>query len=113
MKWLTALLALLVFPVAARAACSVGAYGPGGGDFVVLGAPADSQATGQRYLFRDGRRGSTAEAESPVACERDVARVGAAAWPKLPMTERMTTFDSVATKLRGKLIEPAGVVPLL
>jgi len=109
MKWLTAFLALLLFPLAARAACTPGVYGPGGsGDFVVLAAPADTQAPGQRFMLRDGRRGATSDAGSPVTCDRDVASVGGASWSKLPLAERITLFESVGTKLRGKLIEPAG-----
>jgi pimeloyl-ACP methyl ester carboxylesterase len=114
MKSLSALVALLAaafVSTGARAACTPGAYGPGDGDFVVVVPVPSIPPPGQRYMFRDGRRGSTADAEGPVACADDVVTVrtgdGTARWPRLAMTETDATFDSVDTQLAGRLIEPA------
>ena len=70
--WLAALLAA----GPAAAACVPGAYGPGDGDFVVVVPTPAIPPPGQRYLFRDGRRGSTADATSPVMCTDDAVSVG-------------------------------------
>jgi uncharacterized protein len=95
------------------AACQVGAYGPGNGDFVVVTSPATLPPPAQRYLFRDGRRGSTTDADALVRCEDDGAVVvggkglGAAQWPRIAMSESDSTFSSHGTQLAGRLIEPA------
>lgn len=105
-------LALLAGAGVARAACRAGAYGSESA-FVVLGSPGTDRAAGQRYLFRDGRRGSTADAGSPVACTgEDMAAIaapdgGSQQWPRITMRETDATFDSAATPLVGQLIEPA------
>src|SRR5690349_619389 len=87
--WLPLLLCLAVsaFPTAATAACRPGIYRSNQKEFVVLGAPANPSAQGQRYLFRDGQRGLTSAAGSPVTCESDVATVTtpgqpAQRWPR-------------------------------
>lgn len=105
-----AIVAVLV-PSAADAACAPGAYGPGDGDFVVVVPVPNIPPPGQRYMFRDGRRGSTADAESSVACAGDAVMVGAVRWPQLAMTESDASFDSVGTALAGRLIEPASSDP--
>lgn len=111
---IAALVASLV-PTAGGATCAPGAYGPGNGDFVVVVPVPSIPPPGQRYMFRDGRRGSTADAESPVACADDAVTVRAgersARWPRLGMTETDATFDSVGTRLAGRLIEPASRDP--
>lgn len=108
----TILLSLaLSLPVQLHAACAPGAYGPGDGDFVVV-VPAESiPAPGLRYLFRDGRRGSTLEAGSPVTCVGDAIRVEVggrtAQWPDVALEQTDTSFFSLGTQLAGRLIEPA------
>lgn len=93
------------------AGCPVGAYGPGDGDFVVVTSPASLPPPAQRYLFRDGRRGSTADADSLVRCENGAVMVSvkggrAMPWPQLAMSESDSTFSSHGTSLVGRLIEP-------
>lgn len=94
-------------------ACTQGAYGSHGGDFVVVVPLPNSQAAGQRYLFRDGRRGSTADPDAPVTCLADALTAkqsdgGRERWAPLPMTTKDTRFSSVGTQLAGRLIEPSG-----
>ena len=97
---------------AAAAECPTGAYGSGhDGDFVVATSVPSIPAPGQRYLFRDGRRGSTLEADSPVRCTADGMRVRGAdgqstLWPRIALQETDTTFVSVGSRLAGRLIEP-------
>lgn len=105
-------LSLSAAPVAAKDQCRPGIYGADEDAFVVLGA-AGASGPGQRYLFRDGRRGSTAEAEAAVTCEGDMVNVFAPGgtaqqWPRRDTRETDTAFDSAATRLAGQLIEPAG-----
>ncbi len=114
--WLrNAALALVAVGAAAtaKAECGAGAYGTGEDAFVVLGAPGATPAAGQRYLFPDGRRGSTADAGAPVTCRDGVATVAAAdgvaqQWPRIALRETDAIFDSAATPLAGQLVEPAG-----
>ena len=102
---------ILFCPMApATAACPAGAYGSGDGEFVVL-APVDSiPAPGMRYLFRDGRRGSTLDENAAVACSGESVHVrgngGTQTWPRLPLRETDAGFSSVGTRLAGRLIEP-------
>lgn len=111
---LIALAALLGLAGAAMAApCRPGVYGDGTEASVVLGAPASAPASGQRYLFPDGRRGATGTAASPVACEADVATVTlpdgtTRRWPRSETRETDASFVSAATELAGRLVEPAG-----
>jgi len=100
-------------PAAAQAPCRAGIYRGGDGAFVVLGASPPGSASGQRYLFLDGRRGTASDAGSPVTCAADIATVtmsagGAQQWPRSETNETNATFDSVATPLAGQLIEPPG-----
>src|SRR5690349_21624939 len=113
--WLPLLICLAVsaLPTAAAAACRPGIYRSNQNDFVVLGAPANPSAQGQRYLFRDGQRGLTNAAGSPVTCDSDVATVTAPGqpaqrWPRELTRETDGPFESAATPLAGRLIEPAG-----
>lgn len=97
---------------ALAAGCAVGAYGPGDGDFVIVTSPATLPPPAQRYLFRDGRRGSTTDADAQARCENGAVQVRgkdqrAIPWPQLPMNEADTTFVSHTTQLQGRLIEPA------
>ncbi|WP_298673622.1 alpha/beta hydrolase [uncultured Sphingomonas sp.] len=97
----------------ASAACAPGAYGDGPDDFVVLGGPASAPASGQRYIFRDGRRGATGDALSPVKCVGDSAAYTAPdgqvkQWPRMATRETDASFNSAATRLTGQLIEPPG-----
>lgn len=99
-------------PLVARAACPPGVYGAGADGFVVLG-PVATAASGQRFLFLDGRRGTTADAGSPVVCENDVAvykppEGPVRRWPRVPTLATDATFNSAATRLAGQLIEPPG-----
>ena len=59
----------------AHAACKQGAYASSTGDYVVVVPLPDPTAAGQRYLFRDGRRGSTADAGAPVTCAGDAVTI--------------------------------------
>lgn len=98
---------------ATRAPCDPGAYGPGDGDFVVVASVPSISPPGQRYLFRDGRRGSTTDPAAPVACLDGAVTVRDAdgrsvRWPALSMSETDTEFSSVGTRLAGQLVEPAG-----
>jgi pimeloyl-ACP methyl ester carboxylesterase len=107
---------LALFASGAHAdACKQGAYGPGDGDFVVVVPLPNAQAAGQRYLFRDGRRGSTADADAPVTCLADAVTIkksngGRDRWELIPMTANDTRFTSVGTELAGRLIEPSSKV---
>lgn len=109
------LLAGGMIPSVAGAACRPGVYGTGPDAFVVIGAPVPAPASGQRYLFRDGRRGSTGAPNSPVACADDVVTSSPLdakpqRWPRLNTHETDASFDSDATPLAGQLIEPAGPI---
>jgi pimeloyl-ACP methyl ester carboxylesterase len=97
----------------ARAACKQGAFASSTGDYVVVVPLPDPTAAGQRYLFRDGRRGSTADASAPLACADNAVTVKTSGgseerWPQLPFTTTDTKFSSVETELKGRLIEPVG-----
>lgn len=119
MRYLTRSLFLLlvgaVTPAVAAADCRPGVYGAGTDAFVVIGAPVPAPALGQRYLFRDGRRGSTGAPSSPVICADDVVNFKlpngtSQRWPRLDTRETDASFNSDATPLAGRLIEPAGPV---
>lgn len=102
---------------AGAAPCQPGVFGESPERFVVIGAPLPAPGAGQRYLFLDGRRGSTASAQSPVACDSNVATVAQrdgtdAQWQREPTRETDTTFISAATRLVGRLIEPSGNLDL-
>lgn len=101
----------LSFSAQVHAACKPGAYGPGDGNFVVLVPVPNIPAPGQRYLFRDGHRGSTLDADSPVRCDGDAALVNNTGqpvrWPAVALKEADAKFSSVGTSLAGRLIEPA------
>lgn len=112
--WLiSAWIGLALLAPTVHAACKQGAYGSRDGDYVVVVPLPDAQAPGQRYLFRDGRRGSTADANAPVTCLADAVTIkksdGASErWQQIPFTTRDTKFTSVGTELAGRLIEPSG-----
>ncbi|HJV62633.1 MAG TPA: alpha/beta hydrolase [Albitalea sp.] len=98
---------------AMAAPCRPGVYGDSPDAFVVLGRPASTSESTQRYLFRDGRRGTTGMAGSPVACDGDVVTITLAPgnvrkWPRSETRETGVTFISAATELAGRLIEPPG-----
>lgn len=102
-----------LFASGAYAACKQGAYGSDDGDFVVVVPLPDPHAAGQRYMFRDGRRGSTADDDAPVTCAADAVTVKKsdgtpARWELLPMTTSDARFTSVGTQLAGRLIAPSG-----
>jgi uncharacterized protein len=103
-------LAALALPCPAFAApCPTGAYVAPDGDFVVLGA---ATAAGQRFLFRDGRRGDTAAADAPVGCDGGAARLAdGRRWPRLATRETDMSFTSAGTRLAGRLVEPPGADP--
>lgn len=107
------LLAAATSSASAQAAtCSPGAYGIGDGNYVVVVTLNANPAAGQRYLFRDGRRGLTTDQDAPVSCGDGFVEVRAlsapARWPALTMTKTDTSFVSVGAQLTGQLIEPAG-----
>jgi uncharacterized protein len=112
-KSLVLLAALAALTPPAYAACEQGAYAADrGGDYVVV-VPMPPQTSGQRYLFRDGRRGSTTDANAPLTCVEGAVEIktsnGATQrWKQLPLTTTDTRFTSVATELAGRLIEPRG-----
>jgi pimeloyl-ACP methyl ester carboxylesterase len=98
---------------AVHAACNQGAYASSGGDYVVIVPLPDPNAAGQRYLFRDGRRGSTADAGAPLTCAADSVTIKKSdgseeRWAQLAFTTTDTRFSSVETQLAGRLIEPSG-----
>ncbi len=116
-KALSKLAALVLVPLVAHAAdlpCKPGAYASERGEFVVISPLSGSQPSGQRYLFRDGRRGSTADLDAPVTCAENAVTIkrsdgGAERWTQVPLTMTDTDFSSVQTKLVGRLIEPSVV----
>jgi pimeloyl-ACP methyl ester carboxylesterase len=113
LRFCWALIVVSAVPLAARAACPPGVYGAGLDAFVVLGPVAPAPASGQRYLFLDGRRGSTADPKSPVVCENDVALYKTPEgpvrrWPRVETIATDATFTSAETRLAGQLIEPPG-----
>jgi pimeloyl-ACP methyl ester carboxylesterase len=98
---------------AAQVACKQGAYASSTGDYVVVVPLPDPTAAGQRYLFRDGRRGSTADAGAPLTCAGDAVTIKTSGgaeerWAQLPFTTTDTRFTSVQTQFAGRLIEPDG-----
>lgn len=110
---LAGFLCVALFTPAAQAACKPGAYRSDDGDFVVVAPLPNSQSPGQRYLFRDGRRGSTADDNAPAACVEGVVTIkksdGASErWEQIPLTATDTRFLSVGTQLTGRLLEPGG-----
>jgi uncharacterized protein len=113
-KSLLALAPIALLTSSAYAACEQGAYiSDRGGDYVVVVPMPDPQAAGQRYLFRDGRRGNTADENAPLACIGDgveIKKSGSSPerWKHLPLTTADTRFTSVETELAGRLIEPRG-----
>ena len=113
-KSLLALTALALLAPTAHAACEKGAYvADRGGDYVVVVPMPDPQAPGQRYLFGDGRRGSTTDDNAPLTCVGDGVEIkksngGTERWKQLPLTTTDTRFTSVETELAGRLIEPRG-----
>lgn len=91
--------------------CAAGAYASGTGDLVVLVPVPTIASPGLRYLFRDGRRGSTLDADAPVQCHDGTVSVRAddrapIAWARLPLAETDALFTSLGTRLAGRLIEP-------
>ena len=110
MKILLGALLLAAIPAtpAFAQACTPGTYASPDGDFVVLGKSPAVPAPGLRYLFRDGRRGATSDTATPFTCGSDTLTVKGEAWKPIAFRETPTTFDSVATKMSGVLIEPPG-----
>ena len=97
----------------AHAACKQGAYAAKDGDYVVVVPLPDPQAAGQRYLFRDGRRGSTADNDAPLTCDANAVTIkksGGATeqWQPIPFKTTDTHFSSLGTQLAGRLIESSG-----
>ncbi len=108
---IAALTGVALLAPSAYAACNQGAYVSDRGDYVVVVPLPDPPAAGQRYLFRDGRRGSTADDNAPLTCVADAVAIkksdGAEErWKQLPLTTTDTAFTSVETELAGRLIEP-------
>ena len=115
LRSLVLLLAGAVTPASEHPICRPGVYGAGPDAFVVLGAAVPAPASGQRYLFPDGRRGSTSSPGAPVTCVDEVASPTLAdgkpqRWRRLNTRETDVSFVSDATPLAGRLIEPAGSV---
>lgn len=107
------LLLLMTAPpaVAHANACPAGVHASADGDFVVLVPVPTIASPGLRYLFRDGRRGSTLDADAPVQCDQGMVsvRTGGSAptrWARMPLAETDATFSSLGTPLAGRLIEP-------
>jgi uncharacterized protein len=108
-----ALTGVALFAPSAHAACNQGAYASDRGDYVVVVPLPDSQAPGQRYLFRDGRRGSTADDNAPLTCATDAVTIkksdgSSERWKQLALRTTDARFTSVETELAGRLIEPIG-----
>jgi pimeloyl-ACP methyl ester carboxylesterase len=109
-----AALTCFVLAASAHATCNQGAYVSDRGDYVVVVPLPDPQAPGQRYLFRDGRRGNTTEDKAPLTCAGDAVSIKKAdgseeRWKQLPLNTTDTRFTSVVTDLAGRLIEPRSV----
>lgn len=102
------LAALPAAPALAQTACQPGTYAAADGDFVVLAKLPTIPAPGLRYLFRDGRRGATSDANAPLACDAGQVTVKGAAWKPVAFRETPATFDSMGTTMTGMLIEPPG-----
>ncbi|AWV06195.1 alpha/beta hydrolase family protein [Marilutibacter maris] len=102
----------LFHATAAMADCPTGAYRPASGNDAVVVYSIDSlPPPAQRYLFLDGRRGSTVEDDGPVRCTADGLSVRGAdgrstLWPRMALRETATTFGSLGSRLAGNLIEP-------
>jgi pimeloyl-ACP methyl ester carboxylesterase len=111
-KFLIALTSLASLCSSAYAACEQGAYVSDRGDFVVVVPMSAPQMSGQRYLFRDGRRGSTSDADAPLTCVDGAVEIKSGnateRWKQRPLTTSDTRFRSVETELAGRLIEPRG-----
>lgn len=108
-----ALTGVALLAPSAHAACEQGAYASDRGDYVVVVPLPDPSATAQRYLFRDGRRGSTAEDNAPLTCTADTVAIkksdgSSEHWKRLALTTTDTRFTSLGTELAGRLIAPAG-----
>src|SRR6185295_3947402 len=108
-----ALTGVALFAPSAHAACNQGAYASDRGDYVVVVPLPGPQAVGQRYLFRDGRRGSTADDNAPLACGADAVEIrnsdgSSERWKQLTLTTNDTRFTGVESELAGRLIEPGG-----
>ncbi|WP_425260977.1 alpha/beta hydrolase family protein [Rubrivivax sp. RP6-9] len=107
------LLAALVAGPVGAAACQPGVYRQGPQAFVVIGPPLPGAGGAQRTLSLDGRRGTTGSGPSPWACEADLASVTqpdgtVQPWPRDATRQSDVRFVSAATRLAGRLIEPAG-----
>src|SRR5262245_61471358 len=109
-RFIAALVLTWALSFSAWGACPPAIYAPGAGpeEFVVLGPESTAKTPGQRYLFLDGRRGSTGDPQTPVVCEGDAAVYEAHRWPRVKTLETDATFNSAATALAGRLIEPPG-----
>ena len=88
--------------------CTAGTSAAADGDFVVLAPVPSIPAPGLRYLFRDGRRGATSEANAPLACADGAVAIGKARWQRIAFRETPASFESVGTRMTGVLIEPPG-----
>lgn len=110
-----ALAATFAQPALAQESCQPGAYRSADGDFVALAKSAINPAGGLRYLFRDGRRGATGDADAPLDCTAEAVRIGKGAaaktWARVAFRETPATFDSAGSTLSGVLIEPPGADP--
>nr|WP_255783869.1 alpha/beta hydrolase [Lysobacter chinensis] len=105
----------------ATAECPTGPYGPGAaaavdGDVVVVYSVPGLAPPGQRYLFVDGRRGSTVADDGVVRCTADGLIVRDAEgtstlWPRIALRETDTAFTSLGSRLAGRLIEPESADP--
>ncbi|KTE01146.1 hypothetical protein ATE68_09950 [Sphingopyxis sp. H038] len=95
-------------PAFAQTACTPGTYAAPDGDFVVLVKSPAVAAPGLRYMFHDGRRGATTDADVPLTCGTGDVAVGGKRWAPIAFRETPATFDSVGTKMTGVLIEPPG-----
>ncbi len=91
--------------------CRPGAYASDNGDFVVLSNVASIPPPGLRYMFRDGRRGSTQSKDAPLFCLADAVEIVSgdaerARWVRMDFKVTDASFDSAGTRLEGQLIEP-------
>lgn len=99
-------------PARAANTCRPGTYAADASAFVVVGPALAAPAEGQRYLFLDGRRGSTGDPDTIVRCSNDVVTLKQSSgpdlsWPRVATRETDISFPSAATQLAGRLIEPA------
>lgn len=93
--------------------CTVGLYSGPGNAFIAV----TISENGYEYVFDTGEFGKAGEPDAPVRCISDALKVyDAEVWPRLPLRETGTFFESEGVSLAGRLIEAkqtGGPAPLV